>query len=462
MKGYLTVFLAMSLSILTGFILLLTGSAVKNAEKVRFECAVDTGMNAVLSEFHTLLLERYGLIYVDASYLGRQPSISNVEDRLRFYVEENTSRILKGANAPWGHLSGVKAELSSIETAAAQMGASMRNQAIYYIRDRGISGREKEAFSQMEEIQILNKSNPFEGWIQIMDQLSGMELPVILTEKGLWEEVPLSNPADWVYEISENDILYMSQADFQSVSPVHIFLEEYISHRTISNTKAEGRIFEQGEEEFLSYLYEQMGYLGNVRENSLLSCQLEYIVGGKDSDFENVKTVAEKLFHWRFADNVLCAFGDGDLTAQAVTAAEELLAVQLKKEFREPVTKSILYACAFIESIGDLRIIYSGGAVPVRKSSHQMSVSHVLNGDLYSAGSGDGFSYDQYLACMILLENEINVNLRVMDIMEMDIRFQDGNKYFAMDWCIERYEAKVFAKGSRGDTYSLRRKYGYF
>lgn len=160
MKGYLTVFLAMSLSILTGFILLLTGSVVKNAEKVRFECAVDTGMNAVLSEFHAALLERYGLIYVDASYLGRQPSISNVEGRLMFYVEENTSQVLEGVNAPWGHLSGVNVEISFFETAAAQMGASMRNQAIHYTRDKGITGREKEAFKYMEEIQILNENDP--------------------------------------------------------------------------------------------------------------------------------------------------------------------------------------------------------------------------------------------------------------------------------------------------------------
>lgn len=462
MKGYLTVFLAMSLSILTGFILLLTGSAVKNAEKVRFECAVDTGMNAVLSEFHAALLERYGLIYVDASYLGGQPSISNVEGRLMFYVEENTSQVLEGVNAPWGHLSEVNTEISSFETAAAHMGASMRNQAIHYVRDKGIAGREKEAFAHMEEIQILNESNPAKEWRQIMDQLSSMELPVILNEKGIWEEVPLSNPADWVYGISENDILYMSQANLQFVNPAHIFLEDYISHRTINNVEAEGRIFEQSGEDFLSYLYEQMGYLGNKRENSFLDCQLEYIVGGKDSDLENVKSVAEKLFNWRFADNVLCVFGDGDLKAQAIAASEGLLAVQLKEEFRDPVAKSILYACAFIESIGDLQVIYAGGEVPVRKSGHQMSVSHVLNGNLYSTDSGSGFTYDQYLACMILLENEVNVNLRAMDIMEMDIRLQDGNKYFAMDWCIERYEAKIFAKGSHGDTYFLRRKYGYF
>ena len=79
---------------MTGFVLLLTGNAVRNAGKVRLECAADTGMNAVLSEFHRELFERYGLIYVDASYLERKPEISNVENRLRYYVEENTSELL--------------------------------------------------------------------------------------------------------------------------------------------------------------------------------------------------------------------------------------------------------------------------------------------------------------------------------------------------------------------------------
>ena len=462
MKGYLTVFLAMSLSILTGFILLLTGSAVKNAEKVRFESAVDAGMNAVLSEFHIGLLERYGLIYVDASYLGSKPSIANVEARLKYYVEENTVQILGKKNAPWGSLNHIQTEISSFDTAAAQMGASMRNQAVNYIRDKGIAGREKEAFDFMEEIQILNEMDPVGDWSRIMEQLCGIELPVIQNEKGLWEEVPLSNPADWAYGMLGSDILYLSQADFQSVNPAHIFLEDYISHRGINNKETKDRKFECGNEDFLSYLFEQMGCLGNVRNASLLDCQLEYIVGGKDSDLENVREVAKKLFNWRFADNFLCAAGDGDLKAQASAAAEDLLAVQLKEEFKDPVVQSILYACAFMESIGDLRVIYSGGMVPVRKSNHQMSVFHVLGGNLYSVGSEGGFTYDQYLACMILLENEVNVNLRAMDIMEMDIRFQDGNKYFAMDWCIERYEANMSAKDGSGNIYSLTRKYGYF
>lgn len=462
MKGYLTVFLAMTLSLLTGFILLLTGLAIRNGEKVRLECAADIGMNAVLSEFHIALFERYGLIYVDASYLNKTPSISNVEERLKFYVEENTSQILSGKNAPWGRLTSVKAVITSFETAAEQAGASMRNQAVCYMQDTGISGPEREVFSQMDEILFLEGCNPVGEWGNLMEQLSAMELPKVLNEKGNTEEVPLSNPADWAYGLAQNDIFYLGEINTQSVSPAHIFLDDYISHRQIKNESTGSRKYEKDEELFLSYLFDKLGCMKNTREGSLLNCQLEYLVGGNDSDFENVKAVAEKLFRWRFADNISCALADGDLRAQAAAAAQNLQVVQLKKAFQEPVAESILYACAFLESIGDLKVIYGGGTIPVRKTGHQMSVEHLLNDGLYTVSSRQGFTYEQYLAAMILLMEESEVNLRTMDIMEMDLRFQDGNKNFAMDWCVERYEAEIYARGSYGSNYCIKRKYGYF
>lgn len=91
-----------------------------------------------------------------------------------------------------------------------------------------------------------------------------------------------------------------------------------------------------------------------------------------------------------------------------------------------------------------------------------MSVMHVLEGSIYCTESNQGWSYDQYLASMILLVEEETINLRTMDIMEMDIRLYDGNHNFKMDWCIERYEANVTAIGDYGGHYDLRRLYGYF
>lgn len=462
MKGYLTVFLALSLSLLTGFVLFLTGNAVRNGTKVRYECAVDTGMNAVLSEYHVKLFERYDLLYVDASYLGNQSSISNMEKRLRYYIEENTSEILAGRNAPWGNLMIKEVSIPCFETASADQGGSMRNQAICYVDDTGISGREREVPDRMEEVRTLSSRTPMDEWRGIMEELNGMELPRILNEDGMWEEVPLSNPADWIYGLTGSDVLYLVKVNLQSVSPALLSLEQYISHRQIENGDSVGREFRKEEDLFLSYLFDKMGYFENPREDSLLSCQLEYIAEGKASDLENMRAVASKIFQLRFADNVACALADGGLWEQAIAAAEELHVVQLKEAFRDPVARSILYACAFLESICDVQAIYEGKSIALRKETHNMSVAHVLGNGFYDSAGSSGWTYAQYLAAIILLAGDETINLRAMDIMEMDIRFQGGGHNFKMDWCIERYEANVTAQGSYGGNYDLRRKYGYF
>ena len=462
MKGYLTVFLSISLSLLTGFILLLTACAIRNGEKIRFECASDTAMNAVLSEYGIHLFERYELLYVDASYLEEAPAIEKVQERLSFYMVHITVSVMQKRNAPWGQLTPLSVDILSYETAAANRGASMHQQAVSWVRDTGVTRKESDVVNVKSQISNLDEADPFGAWNGIMEQLAGMELPLILNEKGEWEEVPLSNPADWVYGLAENDAIYLAEADMGQVSPISVDLGQYISHRKIVNTAASNRSYQQDERAFLTYLFEKMGCYGNEREGSLLCCQLEYLAEGKDSDIANLRGVTKRILRWRFADNVRLALSDGGLQSEAIAAANNLQAVTLKKEFEMPVAESILYACAFLETVADLRTIYAGGSVPLVKSSHQMSVEKVLDGILYRADGGEGFTYGQYVAGMLLLLGEERLNLRAMDVMEMDIRLQNGNEGFCMDWCIESFEALITAKGKAAGTYRISRRYGYF
>lgn len=462
MKGYLTVFLALSLSILTGFILFLTFNAIKNGEKVRFECAADIGMNAVLSEYHTELFDKYGLLYVDASYLGNNPSEENVEERLRFYIERNTNHIFETKNAPWGSIQTKDVDIISFETAAAGKGLSMRNQAVNYIEDAGIVREETQILSCKSQLLELEALDPLGEWSNIMGQLAEIELPLVINEQNEWEEVPLSNPADWVYGLTGSDALYLAEARLDMLSPISIDTGNLISHRPVQNTSVSDRIYKQNEKMFLTYLFEKMGNYEDIPDDSILCCQIEYLVEGKESDLENMAAVAERIFRWRFADNAEKALADGNLRSQAQLAANELLAVQLKREFEDPVVQSILYACAFLESIGDLKALYAGGKVPLRKGTHQMSVDKVLGGVRYTWEGSNGFGYSQYLAGMLVLMDAEMLNLRTMDIMEMDIRFRKGNAGFCMDWCIERLEAVITAGGGLPDVMRLRRKYGYF
>lgn len=461
MKGYLTVFLSLSLSALIAFILVLTGNAVKNAEKLRVEGAADIGMNSVLGEFHIALRDRYELLYIDASYLGDDLSLENIESRLRYYINQNIEK--DSRYGLWGNSRLEEVNVTEVITAAQGNGNAMKNQAVCYIKESKTEREEADITEYMEKISHLDKRDAAGEWGALQEQIAGMELPFVLNEQGIWEEVPLGNPADGIFTLLDSDILYLLEINTNDIGVGLISKNSYISGRQIQNT---ANVTEKQIDNmlFLTYLFEKMGYYGNVRENSFLDYQLEYIAKGKGSDYENLKSVAENIMRWRFAANTEYAFSNSDLYSGASAMAQELYAVRLKEEFKEPVTKSILYACAYLETIGDLRCLFSGGRIEVGKKYWNTGIDQVLSGNISTSVSseGEGLAYGQYLGCILMLLLEDIRNLRSMDIMEMDIRYLSGNANFAMDWCVERFTADIHAAGSLGSKYSLDRTYGYY
>ena len=194
----------------------------------------------------------------------------------------------------------------------------------------------------------------------------------------------------------------------------------------------------------------------------MLNAQLEYLLAGKNSDFENVRAAIAEIFTIRMGDNVRLVMGDGGLYEAAAGVADALLAVQLCEAFREPVIQSILYACAFLESVSDVNSLLHGGCVPLCKDSHSMSVSYVTDGSIYYNGSQEGLSYSQYLIGMLSSKEERIVFARTMDILEMDIRQMTGNGQFCMDQCVERMTIRVSAQGGLDKHYETERTYGYY
>ncbi len=459
-RGYLTVFLSLSLSVLIGFILLLTGNSIINAGKIRLECASDIGMNSVLAEFSAALQERYDLLYIDVSYLDKDPAVSNIEGRLDFYIKNNLSR--NRADEPWKAVDVKDITVSEIYTAAEGKGESMKYQAARYVKESGIVREEAEIFDHIETAKSLDHEDTMQKWSALQEQIAGIELPEILNEKGEWEEVPLGNPADRIFGFAGSDIFYLLSLNREDMGTWCIHKDEYISGREIKNmTDAPAK--NADDKLFLTYLCEKTGNYRNRKENSFLQFQMEYIAEGKASDYENMRAVAERLVKWRFAVNVSYIFDNAGLYGEASALAESLYAVQLKGAFKEPVTHSILYACAYLEALSEVKALLNGGRIEMGKSCLNAGIDQVLSGEIpFCPVKEEGLSYEQYLSCMVMLLPDEIRNLRSMDIMEMDIRFLTGNSRFAMDWCVERYRAQILADGAIGDEYLLDRTYGYY
>ena len=82
-KGYITVFLSLSLTLILSLVFTVIEGARISAIRMKFECVADIGMNSVLAEYNRELLSQYDLLFVDTSYGSGTPSIANAEEHLR-------------------------------------------------------------------------------------------------------------------------------------------------------------------------------------------------------------------------------------------------------------------------------------------------------------------------------------------------------------------------------------------
>lgn len=458
MKGSITVYLALTLSCLTGFVLLLTGSAVRNANKIRMEGTVDMAMNSALGEFHRVLHERYGLLYIDLSYEDKDPTLLNLEERLLFYTEHNTN--VQKEHSPWGSFKIKDFQIEKVNRATKNNGRSVKQQAINYRKDCG--KEEKVMFGEvLGNIGKESNESDMESWTKLMSQIEKKPLPVIIDEWGNEREIPVNNPAYGVFAMTDSDLLWLSGVD---VSCIGVGL---VQTKSYSPDGIEGNVMTESEQKntktFVEYLFEKMGNYGRVRKESFLPYQLEYIAIGKKSDYENLKGVVEEIFSYRFSENVRYAFSDLDLYGQALEIAETLPVVTYDVSFREPIAQSLIYANAYVETLAELQCLMAGGRIQKVKSDWKSDWQQVIGAVIGQADNvTDGYSYEEYLFCLILQLPENTRNLRSMDIMEMDIRYLTGNIHFSMEECIERFTVQIEAEVDNRKTISLTRTYGYY
>lgn len=466
MRASITVYLSLTLSVFIFMIFTFLRIGIIGSEKQRFELASNLALNSALGEYSKALYDRFDLLYIDASYLGLTPNIGNVSDRINYYMTENAQNVYQKKNAPWGRIKVDNTTINGFECATSGDLRNMTSQAVMYVEDSPhtlpLVTEVNEALCESVNISRLDSDDPLGKFREYKDIVDGMPLPVKTGKNGKEEEVPVSNPADWVYGLSGCDVAFLTETGNGSFSFGGTDLSNLISHRgALFKTGIKGK-YRFDDALYGAYEIDKFGCYLNEKPDTVLALELEYIVAGHDNDYDNFKEVLERLFRWRLSDNLELAFGDGGIVAESYSVAAELEVSILNPAFIEPVANTIIAACAYLETISDMRCLLRGGKVPVRKSSHNMSVSNVLSGNVYCVESDQGLSYRQYLECMIFLETLEERLLKNMDLMEMEVRNKTGNSSFCMDYCIEEIDVTLVGNGSGFKTYELNRRYGYF
>lgn len=476
-KGYITVFLSLSLALLLSLVFTVIEGARISAIRMKFECVADIGMNSVLAEYHRELLEQYDLLFVDTSYGGSPASIGNTEAHLRNYMQENMQSSQGGGFRPAKDFLAMQTEgveITEYSIASDDGGAVLKRQVADYMADypagylwEKITGNIVQIdSSQMESRDIAGERESYQA------RIDEIELPKEEVEEGVFEEIALDNPADIANGTRSIGVLNLVAEDIGSISTVKVPLQQYISRRSLmhgSGVCKEAAELTGAPDEilFLAYLFEKCGHYGQEKEDSLLKYQIEYMIAGKDTDWQNLEQVAKRLLRWREVSNVLYILSDAGKIAEAEAMAIALTAVMLCPELTEPVKYTILYAWAYVESLQDVKILLRGGRVPVVKTAADWktginSIKDVKGSLSDAEGEGRGLNYQEYLEVMLFLTDSHDRTFRAMDIMEMDIRQTPGNGDFRLDGCFDTYKARLSVSSGFGYYYEMERLYGFY
>lgn len=474
--GYITVYLSLTIAVILIFIITLTEAIRVQTIKFETECVMDIGLNSVFAEYNRELLKQYGLLGIDTSYGESTGSDKETKAHLLKYMNMNFEAPGQSGLLQYRDLTAIHADnatLADISYLSDEEGKVLKYQIVRLMKTQnGLEQIEKMIGNisdpQSDRIygELEDRKKGFFG--QIEDILNRMNEVRRQEEK---EEISIENPADRVEQMKHSLLLDLAVKDSSSISRREVELGNYISHRNYK----EGSGFWEGQQTpdgrineylFRQYIMQNCGYYNHSKENACLLYQLEYLLHGKNSDFDNLEAFAGQMFRARYVVNAAYLFSNSEKISQASALAATVTAGIGNPQLSEAVKYTILFSWCYAESIQDLRIIFDGKGVAWVKddSSWNTPLSELLTFtsslDSYHAVDG-GKTYRDYLTEYIFIKKEKDLRMRLMDIMEMDIRLTTGNRFFAMDSCVYQLSADVNITSSYGYGFSIERKYSY-
>jgi len=475
-EGYITVYLSLTVAVLLMFILTLTEGIRVQTIKFQTECVMDIGLNSIFAEYNRELLNQYGLLAIDTSYGEDQIGEEYTKSHLLQYMNMNFDAPGKAVVPQYKDLTAIHADnasFSKVSYMSDDKGMVLKYQIVKYMKEKtGLSYLEdgletqESAESDSKYHQLQNEKNSSYGQIdEILEEINEVRRQ---EEK---EEVSIENPAEHVESMGKSLMLDLAIRDSSTISRKEVLLSDYISHR--SYKEGTGLWEEQETPDgavnnflFRRYLMEKCGYYTNLKENSQLGYQLEYLLYGKSNDFDNLDAFAGQVFRARYVINAAYLFSNSAKVNEAAALAAAVTTGIGSPQLSEVVKITILFSWCYAETMQDLRILFDGKGVAWIKddSTWNVALSELLTFTstlgTYHAAEG-GKTYYDYLSEFILLKDEKTLRMRLMDIMEMDIRKTPGNHHFRMDGCVYQLAAEVNVTSDYGYGFSIERDYSY-
>lgn len=187
-------------------------------------------------------------------------------------------------------------------------------------------------------------------------------------------------------------------------------------------------VLKGGKDELLQMKYMKNHFQSAVSQSedddSFFKYELEYILAGKASDEGNLKSARNRIIAIREAMNIAYINKNPQMRDLALTIAE-----LISSPAAAPATQQALIAAwAYAESVNDYRLLVHGKKVPLMKDDDSWAVNlkSIItnpNPEYIDKNNEKGNTYNEYLQAMIFLTNKDNRLLRMMDLIEINMKY---------------------------------------
>ena len=317
-KGSITVFLALILSLLLSLVVTGMHSVQVAAARTQILNSMDIGLYSLFGQYDRFLLKNYDLFFLDGTQGGSNLNLAAVYDNLESYMKPVLKQNSQKLYLKQGGFTGYR-------LATDENGEVFYQQAVTYMKDtlgsQGVQALLKRYKSKEDKVKQAEQDgkqtedgNALENYDAEMDSAaqksqeaedaSKNEVPdefgdgVTENEFTDGEVKPqVINPIPVIQRIRQMGLLGLVVPASKGISDRQVYARELLSGRDRQQGMEMPQSVAKDNSASSKVLFQQylMEHLGNYTDPSKagLGYQLEYLLAGKKSDYENLEKVVK-------------------------------------------------------------------------------------------------------------------------------------------------------------------------
>lgn len=468
--GSITVFASLTLLLVASFLLTLLEAARVQGCIAYARMNRVNAMESLFSEYNRDLLDAYEIFLLDGGFAQGNLNLGMIDSRLQAISQKNLRPIdenhilVKYQNFYQMDVPECKTRRYLLATDyngapfRAMVVKSMKSVYPLAMAEEALAKYQNAEHTMNQATQSQNQMDHAQSSLEAarrkqQESSSGTSDSSAQTQSAPaeYEEDSSENPIEVIKKLKKKDMLTILVPPGRLISDKSIKAEERLEKRTLQTGNMECLYADgiYGAVLFQQFLRNNFECFTTVSpKQHALDYELEYILAGKASDRENLKTVVTELLLLREGANFLYLQTDEAKKEEALAVATALAAAVLLPEIAPILQQGILAAWAYGESVLDVRTLLAGGRVPWTKTAEEWKTS--LSGLSALAesqagedsGGGNGDDYTEYLQKLLYLKSKKVLNYRTMDLLEQWQRLKLGYEKLKMDSMILALETE--------------------